>query len=316
MMIQMAPMEGLTTYIYRNAHAKYFGKLDKYYTPFLSLHKEKEFSHKEKQEILPEHNKGLCVIPQVLTNSSEDFLSAAQKLQDLGYQEVNINFGCPSGTVTAKEKGAGILANTERLWRFLEESFEKSPVDISIKTRIGMESPEEWEKLLEIYNQYPIKELIIHARVRADFYQGKPNPEAYAYAEKYSKNPICYNGDIFMVEDYRNLNERFPNLQNIMLGRGILSNPYLADEIYSQSNLGKVLNNVEKIETLRAFHNEIYEGYKGIMSGDQNVLFKMKELWTYMIRLWPEAEKQQKTIRKAKKCVEYEKAVEELFYLK
>lgn len=307
MNIQMAPMEGLTTYIYRNAYAKYFGKLDKYYTPFLSLHREKEFNHKEKQEILPEHNKGICVVPQVLTNSSEDFLCAAQKLQDLGYQEVNINFGCPSGTVTTKEKGAGILANPERLQRFLEDSFEKSPIDISIKTRIGMEEPEEWEKLLEIYNQYPIKELIIHARVRQDFYQNKPNLEAYAYAERNSRNPICYNGDIFTAEDYGKLQNLFPDMQSVMLGRGLLSNPFLADEIYLQSN------NTDKKRTLRAFHDEIYEGYKGIMSGDQNVLFKMKELWSYMIKMWPDAEKPKKMIRKAKNCSEYEKAVDALF---
>ena len=313
MMIQMAPMEGLTTYIYRNAHAKYFGQLDKYYTPFLSLHKEKEFNHKEKQEIFPEHNKGLCVIPQVLTNSSEDFLCAAKKIQDLGYQEVNVNFGCPSGTVTTKEKGAGILANTERLQRFLEESFEKSPIDISIKTRIGMENPEEWEKLLEIYNQYPIKELIIHARVRQDFYQNKPNLEAYAYAERNSKNPICYNGDIFTAEDYRNLKQRFPDMQNVMLGRGLLSNPFLAEEIYSENDQSKNKDIKERLNILKAFHDEIYEGYKSIMSGDQNVLFKMKEIWTYMIKMWPEADKTQKMIRKAKKCTEYEKALEELF---
>ena len=310
MNIQMAPMEGLTTYIYRNAHAKCFGKMDKYYTPFLSLHKEKEFNHKERQEILAENNEGLQVIPQVLTNSSEDFLRAAKKLQDLGYREININFGCPSGTVTTKEKGAGILANPDRLQKFLEEVFEKADVNISIKTRIGMESPDEWEKLLDIYNQYPIKELIIHARVRQDFYKNKPHLEAYEYARKYSKNPICYNGDIFSLLDYQNLRNQFSDLDNLMLGRGVLSRPDLANDIYKYA--GKA--NVKEItaKTMRNFHDEIFNGYQEIMSGDQNVLFKMKELWTYMISMYPEAEKQQKMIRKAKKCVEYLRAVDEI----
>lgn len=317
MKLQMAPMGGITTYIYRNAHARHFGKMDKYYTPFLSLHKEKEFNHKEKQEILPEHNEGLCVVPQVLTNSSEDFLCAAKKLKDLGYDEININMGCPSGTVTTKAKGAGMLEDPKRLDRFLAETFEKTPVDISIKTRLGMESAEEWEELLKIYNKYPIKELIIHARVRNDFYQNTPNWAAYAYAVENSKNPICYNGDIFSLEDYCKLKERFPYAENVMMGRGLLANPFLPKEIYDKKDDATdytiVGMNKEQCSQLQAFHDELYDEYKKIMSGDQNVLFKMKEIWTYMIKLWPDAEKQQKAIRKAKKCSEYENAVRELF---
>ncbi|MBR3808229.1 MAG: tRNA-dihydrouridine synthase family protein, partial [Lachnospiraceae bacterium] len=276
MKIQMAPMEGITTYIYRNAHAAHFGKMDKYYTPFLSLHKEKEFNHKELQEILPKHNDGLNVIPQVLTNSAEDFLVAAEKLKDMGYDEININLGCPSGTVTAKNKGAGMLQDTVRLDQFLTEVFAKSPVDVSIKTRIGMESADEWESLLEIYNKYPIKELIIHARVREDYYKNTPNLEAYVYAVKNSKNPICYNGDIFSVEDYQRLKEILPDDGNIMLGRGLIARPFLTEELYHGTK-----QNIQEKETrmkLQAFHDEVYEGYKQVMSGDMNVLFKMKEL--------------------------------------
>lgn len=314
MKIQMAPMEGITTYIYRNAHAAHFGKMDKYYTPFLSLHKEKEFNHKELQEILPKHNEGLCVIPQVLTNSAEDFLVAAEKLKDLGYDEININLGCPSGTVTAKNKGAGMLQDTEHLDKFLSEVFEKSPVDVSIKTRIGMESADEWESLLEIYNKYPIKELIIHARVREDYYKNTPNLEAYVYAVENSKNPICYNGDIFSVEDYQRLKETLPDGGNIMLGRGLIARPFLTEEIYQGTK-----QNIQEKETrmkLQAFHDEVYEGYRQVMSGDMNVLFKMKELWAYMIGMWPDAKKEHKLICKTKKCAEYEQIVRGLLFTK
>ena len=314
MKIQMAPMEGITTYIYRNAHAAHFGKMDKYYTPFLSLHKEKEFNHKELQEILPKHNDGLNVIPQVLTNSAEDFLVAAEKLKDLGYDEININLGCPSGTVTAKNKGAGMLQDTVRLDNFLSEVFEKSPVDVSIKTRIGMESADEWETLLEIYNKYPIKELIIHARVREDYYKNTPNLEAYVYAVENSKNPICYNGDIFSVEDYQRLKEILPDDGNIMLGRGLIARPFLTEELYRGTK-----QNIQEKETrmkLQAFHDEVYEGYKQVMSGDMNVLFKMKELWAYMIGMWPDAKKEHKLICKTKKCMEYEQIVRGLLFTK
>lgn len=309
MMLQMAPLEGITTYVYRNIHARYFGKLDKYYTPFLSLHKEKEFNHKERQEILPENNEGLNVVPQVLTNSAEDFLRAADRLKALGYEEININMGCPSGTVTTKAKGAGMLEDPMRLDRFLTEVFEKTPVAISVKTRLGMERPEEWEDLLRIYNKYPLKELIIHARVRSDFYSNSPNWEAFAYALECSRNPVCYNGDIFSVEDYQRLTERFPELDRVMLGRGLLGNPFLPERIS-----GEVCNSgLPEYQKLQLFHDELYAEYSKLLSGDRNILFKMKELWTYMIGLWVEPEKYQKAIRKAKSCSEYEVIVKKLF---
>ena len=231
MKLEMAPLEGLTTYIFRNTHAKYFGKMDKYYTPFLSLHKEKEFSHKERQEILPENNEGLWVVPQVLTNSAEDFLKAAGKLKALGYEEVNINLGCPSGTVVPKGKGAGMLAEPERLEQFLTEVFENTPLKISIKTRLGMTDEAEWSRLLEIYNRFPLEELIVHVRVREDYYKKPVRPEAFAYTMEQSKCPVCYNGDIFAVEDYVALTKKFPNLPAVMLGRGLLRNPGLAEEM-------------------------------------------------------------------------------------
>lgn len=317
MKLQMAPMEGITTYIYRNAHAAYFGQMDKYYTPFLSLHKEKEFSHKEKQEILPENNANLRVIPQVLTNSSEDFLKAVPKLKALGYDEINMNIGCPSGTVTSKGKGAGMLQNPEELQRFLEEIFAKSQLDISIKTRIGMESVNEWAGLLEIYNQYPIKELIVHARVRSDFYKEKTRKEAYVYAMENSKNPLCYNGDIFTVQNYCELKNIAADVENVMLGRGLIANPFLAEDLYKSEQEGyketEFALTKDRCVKLQGFHDEIYEEYRKILSGDQPVLFKMKELWAYMFGMFPDDKKLNKALYKAKKCAEYEAVVKELF---
>lgn len=308
MKLEMAPLEGLTTYIFRNTHAKYFGKMDKYYTPFLSLHKEKEFSHKERQEILPENNEGLWVVPQVLTNSAEDFLKAAGKLKALGYEEVNINLGCPSGTVVPKGKGAGMLAEPERLEQFLTEVFENTPLKISIKTRLGMTDEAEWSRLLEIYNRFPLEELIVHVRVREDYYKKPVRPEAFAYTMEQSKCPVCYNGDIFAVEDYVALTKKFPNLPAVMLGRGLLRNPGLAEEISEKSNAFPTY----KVR-LHAFHDELYSEYQKILSGDRNVLFKMKEFWSYLICNFPDMEKQLKKLHKTKSCAEYESWVRILF---
>ncbi len=300
MRLEMAPLEGLTTYVFRNVFAQYFGHVDKYYTPFLSLHKEKEFNHKERQEVLPENNKGLWVVPQVMTNSSEDFLRAAHTLKELGYTEVNINLGCPSGTVVPKCKGAGMLAEPERLEQFLEECFEKTPMKISIKTRLGMEAEEEWEKILAIYNRFPLEELIVHARVREDYYKNPVRLEAFGKALAESKCPVCYNGDIFTIEDYVRLTEHFPKLEAVMLGRGLLRNPRLAEEIVNREKTG------EKDERLQAFHDELYSAYQQILGGERNVLFKMKELWSYLIYSFPEKEKQLKKLHKLKTCAEYE----------
>lgn len=333
MNIEMAPLEGLTTYIYRNAYAHHFGKIDKYYTPFLSLHKEKEFSHKEKKELLPAHNAGLLVVPQVLTNSSEDFLKAAQKIAALGYEEININLGCPSGTVTAKGKGAGMLEDVQKLDAFLEEIFARTPVAVSVKTRLGMKSADEWAALLAVYNRYPLKELIVHARVRDDFYKNGTDWQAFGKALAGSSCPVCYNGDIFSVRDYEKLMQTFPALQHVMLGRGLLAAPDLperlrqaeADLAEGRAEAGASVHGAEEgagaldtahrpgLSRLRAFHDEIYQGYQELQMGERNVLFRMKELWTYLICSFGQAEKYMKKIRKAGGYAGYEKAVEELF---
>lgn len=306
MRLEMAPLEGLTTYIFRNAYAKHFGHIDKYYTPFLSLHKDKEFNHKERQEVSPQNNEGLWVVPQVLTNSAEDFLRAAHTLKSLGFEEVNLNLGCPSGTVVPKKKGAGMLEDPVYLEHFLEECFEKTPLKISIKTRLGMEEEEEWNKILAIYNRFPLEELIVHARVREDYYKKPVRWEAFGKALAESRCPVCYNGDIFTVEDYARLTERFPKLEAVMLGRGLLRNPGLAEAITTGECNGNQENSEDYYTKLRAFHDELYIGYQQIMSGDRNVLFKMKEFWSYLLYSFPNMEKRLKSLHKLKTCSEYE----------
>lgn len=301
----LAPLEGITTYAYRNAYHRCFRTMDKYFTPFIVPHKEKKFSTREKKELSPENNQGLFVVPQLLTNNAEDFLKTAKDIIQFGYGEINLNLGCPSGTVVAKKKGSGFLAYPEELDRFLDEIYEKADYKISIKTRIGKENPEEFYKLLEIYNKYPLEELIIHPRVQTDYYKNIPNLEMFEEAYKYSKNPLCYNGDIFAKGDYDKFIQRFSEIDTIMLGRGIIANPALVNALEDESEITK--------ESLRSFHNMIYEEYQRISSGDRNVLFKMKELWFYMANLFPDSDKLMKKIKKSEKLKDYEKAVETLF---
>lgn len=304
MIYYLAPLEGVTTYVYRNAYHKYFYPMDKYFLPFIVPHKEKNFSTREKKELSLENNQGLFSVPQLLTNNAADFLKTANDIIQMGYEEINLNLGCPSGTVVSKKKGSGFLAYPDELDSFLEEIFSKANFKISIKTRIGKDDPEEFYKLLEIYNKYPIEELIIHPRIQTDYYKNTVNQEMYRYAYENSKSPICFNGDIFSKEKYEEIMERFPNTDKVMLGRGIISNPALLCEIAENRKLSQ--------EQFLNFHNMIYEEYKQISYGERNVLFKMKELWFYMGNLFVDSEKLMKKIKKAEKLKVYESIVYEL----
>lgn len=328
MRIYMAPMEGLTGYVFRNAYEKHFGQIDKYFTPFIAS---TGLNHKELNDILPEHNEGLFVVPQVLCNKAEDFILIAKKLKDFGYEEINFNLGCPSGTVVAKGRGAGFLSKVEELDAFLDTIYKECDQKISIKTRVGLESEEEWERLLEVYNQYPLEELIIHPRVQKDFYKNPIRKETYKYAMEHSKAPLCYNGEIHSRKAYDKFTEEFPEVHTIMLGRGLFKNPFLVEEIRGvgaeriegsceqkmvvKSNVWDEKEYAIRRTTLRAFHEDVLQGYKEIMSGDTNTLFKMKEIWTYLSESFPGSEKQIKKLRKVNNLAEYKAIVNEIFRL-
>lgn len=300
----LAPLEGITTRIYRNAYHDCFLPMDKYFTPFLSPHTKKGFSRKELAEILPENNKGMRLIPQILTNRAEDFLRTAEKLMYYGYDEINLNLGCPSKTVVSKGRGSGFLADPDGLDRFLDEMYSKAKVKISIKTRIGKEDPEEFPELLKIYSQYPVEELIIHPRVQTDFYKNKPNLQVFEEAVRESQIPLCYNGDICSKEDAQAIEKRFPSVKTCMIGRGIIGNPGLLGEIKGRGPADRTL--------LRKFHDQIYEEYRKVGMGDKNVLFKMKEIWCYWGISFPGCEKHLKRIRKAERLDRYEEAVKSI----
>lgn len=301
----LAPMEGITGYIYRNFYEKFFHNIDKYFTPFIVPNESRSLKTKELRDILPENNKGMNIVPQILTNDSEGFITTSRKLQQLGYNEVNLNLGCPSGTVVSKNRGSGFLAKREDLDKFLDEIFKINDMKISIKTRIGKECPEEFYELIKIYNKYPLEELIIHPRTQKDFYGNKPNLDVFNDSLTLSKNPVCYNGDIFTVDDHNKLIKTFPNVDKIMIGRGILANPGLMNEIKNNIFIDK--------NVLKEFHDEIFNKYREIFNEDRNAIFRMKELWGYMIYIFSDNKKYAKKIKKAQNLIDYKQGVSSLF---
>ena len=305
MNLYFAPLEGIGGYIYRNAQADYFEKADKYYSPFLAPNQNRSISPKEYKDIAPEHNEDIMLVPQIMANNAEIFLKAAQELEQLGYKEINLNLGCPSRTVVTKYRGAGFLAKPDALEQFLEEVYSKLNIRLSLKTRLGMEDEEEFEHLLDIYNKFPVSELIIHPRVQTDYYKNTPRMESFLNALEKSKNPVVYNGDIFNKEKYQQVMKQM-DVSGVMLGRGVLANPALFGEIRGTEKLSK--------ERLWEFHERLLADYTQEMSGERNVLFKMKELWFYLTWSFTNTEKYEKKIRKAQHLSDYRLVVKQLFF--
>ena len=296
-----APMEGLTDSIYRRAHHTYFSGVDRYYMPFLSPTIHRTLTHREDRELPMADSVDFQAVPQVLTKVAEDFLWAARVCQDRGYDEVNLNVGCPSGTVVSKGKGSGMLRDLEHLDRFLEEIFRDSVLPVSVKTRLGMEDPEEFMKILEIYNRYPIKELTIHPRVRKQFYNGTVDMEMFRYAVQNSRNPLCYNGDITSMAQISAIAEEFPSVGSVMIGRGLVADPGL-------------LCGGTDVKALEQFMNALLEEYTVSFGGARNAMFRLKENWGLLHPRFEGVDKLWKKLRKTTDLEEYKAITAEIFH--
>ena len=306
MNIYFAPLEGITGYLFRNAYNEIYGHIDKYFAPFISPSEKCPITPRERKDVTPENNKGINLVPQLLTCRSDHFIEGAKELQAMGYNEINLNLGCPSGTVCAKGKGAGFLPETLALQKFLDDIYsyaESDGMKISIKTRLGYFNPDEFYDLVEIFNAFPVSELIVHPRIKSDFYKGEPRKEYYAYALEHSKCPLVYNGNVFSVKDYDGFSSTFGvSLDPVMLGRGLISDPSLADKL-------KGFATETDFAKFRRLHDTLYHEYQKIMSPDINVLYKMRELWGYWQTLFEGKERDIKRLMKAKKYAEYEDVV-------
>ena len=301
MRMDAAPLQGITTYIYRRAHAEIFGGVDRYFMPFLSPAAEHIITERELRDIAPEHNRGIDAVPQVMTRKAEDFLWAAGELAAMGYREINLNLGCPSGTVTAKGKGAGFLTDLSGLDAFFDEVFRAGMpggTTLTVKTRLGMKDESEFPALLEIYNRYPIAELTIHPRIREDFYKRPVRRHAFAAALADCRLPVCYNGDIVTAADAAVIREAFPDVDALMLGRGLIADPALGRKIRG----GEAANRQE----LERFSRRLYQEYQEAYGGRGQAAQRMKELWFYMIHLFDDGEKYAKKMRRVSRPEEYE----------
>ena len=306
----VAPMEGLTDRVWRQAHQKWFGWAGapaKYYAPFLSPPENRVLIKKKMAELAPEANPGAPVVPQLLAKDGALAAWMVGQLRQLGYAEVNLNFGCPSGTVTAKGKGSGMLRDLDKLDAFLAALFAEAEGPLTVKTRLGVEKPEEFAAVLEVYNRYPIAELTIHPRVMRQQYRGIADREAFAKALPECRMPVCYNGDLTTVEQLRALEADFPAVQSLMVGRGIIADPAL----FRQALGGPAATK----EELRGYLDDLYQGYTALFGSAGCAISRMKGHWFYLIHRFEGSERLEKQLRKLREPWEYETVVNQIFTL-
>lgn len=296
MELYMAPLEGITGSLFRNVYRAHFPGFDRYFTPFYG---NTGFNTKELCDIGPEANRDMPLTPQILSNKAEDFLLIANRMKDYGYTSVNLNLGCPSGTVTAKGRGSGFLRDPEALDRFFAEISAESPLPFSVKTRIGYEDESLWPEILSVYNRYPVTELIVHPRLKTDMYRPGVRMDAFTYAYEHARMPLVYNGDVNTAEDYRRIVETYPDIRAVMIGRGILRNPGLIGEIHGQAPATD--------RTIRDWLDDLMTQNLAAYT-EVPTLFKLKEIWTYLQDRYPDRKKELKQLFKAKKLSEYKNA--------
>lgn len=281
-----APLEGITDATFRRLHHKYFPGVNRYFMPFISPTIHRCLTHREARELPRADSVDFSAVPQLLGKNIEDMLWAIQVCEELGYDEVNINLGCPSGTVVSKGKGSGMLSDIFALDAFLEAIYSKASLPVSLKTRIGINNSENWEKLLEIYRDYPVKELTVHPRIRKAFYQGDCDLDAFAQAVEESPFPVCYNGNVNSIADAEKISARFPSVGSIMIGRGLVADP------------GMLCGGTDR-QTLQAFLNELSEAYCTVFESKRNAIYRMKDNWHYLIALFDGSDKLWKEMRKS-----------------
>lgn len=302
MQYYVAPLEGITDSIYRRLHHKYFPGADRYYTPFFSPTVHRALTPRESRELPPADQLDVTVIPQLLTKVSQDFIWMAGICKDLGYEEVNLNLGCPSGTVTAKGKGAGMLRQTDTLEEFLDAIFADSPLPVSIKTRLGFEQPEEFYQILELFNRYPVAELTVHPRIRRDFYNEPVRMAYFDYAVQNARMKLCYNGNLCTKDQLDSFSRDYPDIPAVMLGRALIADP------------GMLTPGGTTAHKLEGFLSELLEEYTAAFGGSRNAMFRLKENWRYLFCLFEPDEKLQKQLRKTTDVQQYKAITEQILH--
>ncbi len=304
----LAPLQGFTDFVYRQVYAQVFSGIDAFFIPYISV-KNNGVLRKYEKEVLPANNQQTRVIPQVLAASAEEMLFLANYLSTLGYTEINLNLGCPYPMVTKRGMGAGLLPYPEKIEHILAAFFEKTDLKLSVKMRAGLVSATEIEQVVPVLNHFPLSEVILHPRVAKQLYSGDIFDSAFAFATSALKHRLVYNGDVNSADDFKQIHQKFSGVDYLMVGRGVLMNPFLPAQI---KGLG--ISAIEKKEKLHEFHQLMFDEYLKVMDNPGNALNKMKQFWIYFCHNFAEPKKSLKKIEKSNGLTAYQTAVNLIFH--
>ncbi|MCK5823926.1 MAG: tRNA-dihydrouridine synthase family protein [Ichthyobacteriaceae bacterium] len=305
--IYLGPLQGLTTHVYRKLHNEYFGGVDKYYSPYLRFETGKDLKKSSYKDLLPENNEGINFVPQVLGTDVDMFVTLANKMKEFGYDEVNWNLGCPYPMATKRGFGSALVSNPELVDSILSEVLSKTDIKVSIKCRLGLENNDDIFELLNVLNKHELGEVTVHTRNAKQLYKGKADADKFMPLTEIYKGKLIYNGDITKVSDIEILNEKFNNYPDTyMVGRGLLKNPFLAQEIK-----GQIFLSHEKKKVIKQFHAELFNHYKSTLHGS-HILLNMVSHWEYLSHSFDDSKKVFKKIKKAKSLNRYNEAVNEV----
>ena len=303
-----SPLQGFTDFRFRNAVNQYFGGIDTFYAPYIRLNGKFIIKPAYERDLLVKNNTVKELIPQIMTNSAEEFLFVAKYVQSLGYNELNWNLGCPYPMVTKRGMGSGLICESEKINDILNKVHSESDILVSMKMRLGYENPEEILNALPILDNYPLKNIAIHARLGKQLYKGGVDLEGFQKALDKTKHLLYYNGDITSVESFNKVRDRFPSVTHFMIGRGLIANPFLPSMI--KNNTTQYPEN--HLETFSKFHDTIYHDYKDYLSGDKHALLKMNSFWEYFSTTFDNPQKTFKKIKKSKSITAYEDTVRDI----
>ncbi len=307
MQLHLAPIRGITDFIFRTIFAGHFNGFDCALAPFISTVKGKTFKQSHVKDILPENNCLLPVVPQIIGNMPEDFVTLSGRLFDLGYLKVNWNLGCPFPQVTKKKRGAGLLPYPERIQSFLDYVLPKIPNKLSVKTRLGLISKDEIQELLPVFNDFPIAEMIIHPRTGRQMYTGEVDLDGFQQYAQASVHPVVYNGDIVNKESFFILQHRFPNIGRWMIGRGAIANPLLGESLRHEEPEASI-----RCIRIKRFHDDLLDAYRTVITNDGCVIDKMKSIWQYLANSFPNDKTFLQSVRRVNRMDCYRKLVEKM----
>jgi len=307
-----SPLQGFTDFRFRNAFQKYFGGVDQYMAPYIRLNGKMDIKASVKRDILPKNNSTSNLIPQVITKDAGEFLFVAELVQNLGYKELNWNLGCPYPMVAKRGLGSGLLSRPELIDEVLHNVSNESDIKISVKMRLGYESADEIYDVLAVLEKFELENISIHPRIGKQLYKGEVDLDSFENCLKQSSHTLIYNGDITSVQVFRNLKERFNSIDHWMIGRGLISDPFLPSMIKADS----LIYPEDRFEKFKELHDSLFSSYKEALSGTKHVLLRMYQFWGYFILSFPASPKGLKMIRKAKDFTTYNKVVQDIIAIK